>query len=163
MLGNDTRRDILQMLSERPCYVSQLSQELKIGQKAVIEHLELMRQVGILDTKLKKVEKGRPRKYYGITRELVLEIRIGHDSFNILKITPRIDKSTLDKLPRLKDITQRIENASKLGGWAREEELNRIMEELNAERDVLTEGKKVVEFLLNQIKQETKREVLDIF
>ncbi len=43
MLGNETRRGILQMLSERPYYVTEISQELDIGQKAIIEHLSLMR------------------------------------------------------------------------------------------------------------------------
>ena len=130
MLGNETRREILQLLSERPCYVSQLSQELKVGQKAIIEHLELMRRVGILNTEFRKIEKGRPRKYYGISKEVILEIKIGQDSFNIASLSPELDVKVLDNLPRLKRITRRLEGVSGLMGEEKIQELENLHQEL---------------------------------
>lgn len=161
MLGNETRREILQLLSERPCYVSQLSQELNIGQKAIIEHLELMRRIGILDTKFRKIEKGRPRKYYGITKEVLLEIKIGHDSFNIATLSPSLDKELLKTLPKLKQITEKLEAISEIKGEEKIRALENIYEELLSERENLDEAKKIIEYLLGQIKAELRREMLE--
>ncbi|MFH1773765.1 MAG: ArsR family transcriptional regulator [Methanobacteriota archaeon] len=158
MLGSETRREILQLLSEKPCYITQLSQELNIGQKAIIEHLELMREVGILETKFRKIEKGRPRKYYGISKELILEIKIGHDFFGIETLTPRIDENILDALPNLKQITKEIDKISELDEKEKIEELERIYEELLGEQRRITEARKVVAYLLGQIRNEIKSE-----
>jgi ArsR family transcriptional regulator len=158
MLGSETRREILQLLSEKPCYITQLSQELNIGQKAIIEHLELMREVGILETKFRKIEKGRPRKYYGISKELILEIKIGHDFFGIETLTPRIDEDILDALPNLKQITKEIDKISELDEKEKIEELERIYSELLGEQRRITEARKVVAYLLGQIRNEIKSE-----
>ncbi|MDI6655570.1 MAG: ArsR family transcriptional regulator [Candidatus Hydrothermarchaeota archaeon] len=158
MLGSETRREILQLLSEKPCYITQLSQELNIGQKAIIEHLELMREVGILETKFRKIEKGRPRKYYGISKELILEIKIGHDFFGIETLTPRIDEDILDALPNLKQITKELDKISELDEKEKVEELERIYKELLGEQRKITEARKVVAYLLGQIRNEIKSE-----
>ncbi len=159
LLGNETRREILQLLSERPCYVSQLSQELKVGQKAIIEHLELMRRVGILNTEFRKIEKGRPRKYYGISKEVILEIKIGQDSFNIASLSPELDVKVLDNLPRLKRITRRLEGVSGLMGEEKIQELENLHQELMRERENLDEARKIIEYLLRQIKAELRAEM----
>lgn len=163
MLGNETRREILQLLSEKPCYISQLSQELDIGQKAIIEHLELMRQAGMLETEFRKIEKGRPRKYYGISKELILEIKIGHDFFGIETLTPRIDEDILDALPNLKQITEEIDKISELDEEEKVEELEMIYEKLLGEQKRLTEARKVVAYLLNRIRNEIKSEEAKLF
>jgi len=158
MLGSETRREILQLLSEKPCYITQLSQELNIGQKAIIEHLELMRGAGILETKFRKIEKGRPRKYYGISKELILEIKIGHDFFGIETLTPRIDEDTLNALPILKQITEKIDKILELDETEKVEELEKIYRDLLGEQRRITEARKVVAYLLGQIRNEIKSE-----
>ncbi len=41
-------------------FVSEISNELNIGQKAIIEHLRAMENVGILSSSYKKIVRGRP-------------------------------------------------------------------------------------------------------
>lgn len=161
MLGNETRREILQLLSERPCYVSELSQELNIGQKAIIEHLELMRQAGILESRFKKIEKGRPRKYYLISQDLCLEVRIGQDLFNVESLPLTIDEEILDTLPKLKRITERLKGISGLEGEEKIEELRKVYEELEIEKRNITDARKVIEYLLTQIRNEIREEMLE--
>lgn len=158
MLGNETRREILQLLSERPCYVSQVSQELKVGQKAIIEHLELMRRAGILKSTVRKIEKGRPRKYYGITKEVIFEVKIGHESFDITDISPALDQDLLENLPRLKKITEKLERIALLEGDDRINELRGVYNGLLEERENLDTAKRIVGYLLNQIREEVKNE-----
>jgi ArsR family transcriptional regulator len=163
MLGNETRREILQLLSERPCYVSELSQELNIGQKAIIEHLELMRDAGILEARFKKIEKGRPRKYYLINQDLLLEVRIGQDLFKVETLSLSIDDKVLDAFPKLKRITEELDEVQSLQGEEKIHELRRIYDELQYEKKNINEAKKIVEYLLGQIRNTIREEEIDLF
>ncbi|MEE9595070.1 MAG: ArsR family transcriptional regulator [Candidatus Hydrothermarchaeales archaeon] len=165
MLGNETRREILQLLSERPCYVTELSQELDIGHKAIIEHLEGMRRAGIIASQFKKVEKGRPRKYFAITQNLILEIKIGQDHFDIESFVPEIDEEILKSIPNLRNVTRRLEDISRLTGAQRIRELEIAHDELNAEHRNLSEAKKVVEYLLGEVRTQLRKpsEIAQLF
>jgi ArsR family transcriptional regulator len=158
MLGNETRREILHLLSEKPCYVTELSQELEIGHKAIIEHLEGMQRAGIIEAKFKKIEKGRPRKYFTITQDLILEIRIGQDQFDIERLVPEIDEDILSSIPKLRNITLRLEDISRLTGAQRIRELEVAYDELEAELKNINEAKKVVEYLLGEIRNRLREE-----
>lgn len=63
VMGCKTRRDIINLLREESMFVSEISNELNIGQKAIIEHLRAMEEIGILNSSYKKIVRGRPRKY----------------------------------------------------------------------------------------------------
>lgn len=76
VMGCKTRRDILQFLRDEPRFVSQISRELEVGQKAIIEHLRAMEEAGLLNSSFQKIERGRPRKYYGISRDIEFQIFI---------------------------------------------------------------------------------------
>ena len=156
MLGNETRRGILQMLSERPYYVTELSQELDIGQKAIIEHLSLMRGAGIIESKFEKIKKGRPRKYYLISKDVMLEVWIGTDTFNAKTSSISIDEEILDSLPKLKKITERLDELS--GGEDNIAELREIYEELENEKENISQAKKIIECLQGRIRSELKRD-----
>lgn len=76
VMGCKTRREILDFLKDEPRFVSQISRELDVGQKAIIEHLRAMEEVGLLNSSFRKIERGRPRKYYGISRDVDFQIFI---------------------------------------------------------------------------------------
>ena len=46
VMGCKTRRNILDLIKDEPRFVSQISRELEIGQKAIIEHLRAMENTG---------------------------------------------------------------------------------------------------------------------
>jgi len=161
MLGNETRREILQMLSERPYYVSELSQELDIGQKAIIEHLSLMRGAGIIKSKFEKIKKGRPRKYYIISKDVMLEVWIGTDTFNAKTSSISIDKDILDSLPKLKKITERLDELSGPRGSDNIAELRKIYKELENEKENISQAKRIIECIQGRIRSELKRDRLE--
>ncbi|MEE8402441.1 MAG: ArsR family transcriptional regulator [Candidatus Hydrothermarchaeaceae archaeon] len=161
MLGNETRREILQMLSERPCYVTELSQELDIGQKAIIEHLSLMHGAGIIESKFEKIKKGRPRKYFIISKDVMLEVWIGTDTFNVKTSSISIDEEILDSLPGLKKITQRLEELSGLDSSESIAELREIYRELEDEKENISQAKQIIECLQGRIRGELKRDRLE--
>lgn len=75
-LGNNTRRRILFLLAERPCFVTEISEQLSIGRKAIIEHLSLMEHSGLIFSTEKRLTQGRPRKYFEIKKEIFFNIGI---------------------------------------------------------------------------------------
>ena len=159
MLGNETRREILHLLSERPCYVSELSSTLNIGQKAVIEHLELMRHAGILETRFEKIEKGRPRKYYHISEDILIEVKISPHHFYIETLLPEVNEDVLAAFPKLESIVQRFDESSRQRGWERVERLRELYHELMEEHEKINEAKRVVEYLQREIREEIQKEV----
>jgi ArsR family transcriptional regulator len=48
-----------------------------VGQKAIIEHLRAMEELGLLSSSFQKIERGRPRKYYDISQDIQIQIFIG--------------------------------------------------------------------------------------
>jgi len=89
VMGCKTRRDILNLLTEEPRFVSEISKELEIGQKAIIEHLKAMEELGLLKSSFQKIERGRPRKYYDISQKIEIQITIDG---NIIKMDIRGDE-----------------------------------------------------------------------
>ncbi len=82
ILGNESRRRILALLSKKPCYVSEISYSLKMAPKAVIEHLEKLEKAGII----RSFEEGR-RRYYCINKSVRIEITIAPHMFETSVIT----------------------------------------------------------------------------
>ncbi|HID42503.1 MAG TPA: metalloregulator ArsR/SmtB family transcription factor [Archaeoglobaceae archaeon] len=99
MLGNESRRRILNLLSKKPCYVSEISYSLKMAPKVVLDHLDKLEKLGIVSS----YEEGR-RRYYSINRNLRVEI----------SITPhRFIASTVSETPEL-EIDEFIKNMENL-------------------------------------------------
>ncbi|WP_290899304.1 metalloregulator ArsR/SmtB family transcription factor [Ferroglobus sp.] len=71
LLANESRRRIIELLSRKPCYVSEISYSLRMAPKVVLEHLEKLEKAGIV----KSFEEGR-RRYYYIEKPLSLSITI---------------------------------------------------------------------------------------
>ncbi len=112
VMGCKTRRDIIDLLREEPRFVSEISQELQIGQKAIIEHLRVMEEVGILESSYKKVVRGRPRKYYDMPNDVNVQITITKNSFNVnitddIRNTPQLPSG--DEWSKLLEIEKRID------------------------------------------------------
>ena len=83
VMGCKTRRDILDLLRDEPRFVSQISRELEIGQKAIIEHLRAMEEAGLLSSNFQKIERGRPRKYYDISHDVQFQIFISQGTIRV--------------------------------------------------------------------------------
>jgi len=72
VLGNRNRRAILTLLSQRPCYVSEIAELLDVGPKAVIDHLRMLEETGLVRN---YVDEER-RKNYQISDNIRLEVRL---------------------------------------------------------------------------------------
>lgn len=107
VMGCKTRRDILDLLRDEPRFVSQISRELEVGQKAIIEHLRAMEDAGLLSSSFKKIERGRPRKYYDISHNIEFQIFI---SQGIIRV--KVPGHEFQELQRLEERSRMGEEVS---------------------------------------------------
>lgn len=123
VMGCKTRRDILILLTEEPRFVSEISKELEIGQKAIIEHLKAMEELGLLKSSFQKIERGRPRKYYDISQKVEIQICIdrdtikmdvkGDDFSKLQEIEARFSLGHEDVIEDLEELIDRYDKAKK--------------------------------------------------
>jgi ArsR family transcriptional regulator len=72
ILGNRNRRRIIELLRQKPCFVTEISDRLMLSPKAVIEHLQLMEREEILSFRLDE----RRRKYYFLANDISVIVNL---------------------------------------------------------------------------------------
>jgi ArsR family transcriptional regulator len=145
VMGCKTRRDILNLLKDEPRFVSQISRELAVGQKAIIEHLRAMEESGLLSSSFQKIERGRPRKYYDISQNIEFQIFISQGTIRV-------------KLPghQFQEL-QRLEERARMG-----EEVTSELENLIESYDKAMEHAKNLLKQLNERKRALKKRSLNL-
>lgn len=88
IVGNETRRKILFLLSEEPHYILQLSRELNVTQPAILKHLGILEKTGLVESFKGKSKRGADRKYYKIRDNINLQIVIGPEEFKVIRQLP---------------------------------------------------------------------------
>ena len=94
ILGNRNRRRIIELLRQKPCFVTEISDTLTLSPKAVIDHLQMMEREAILSSQTDE----RRRKYYFLTNDILIdvslkEVRILHEESHGEAADERLQKS----------------------------------------------------------------------
>ena len=132
LLSNSTRRRILRLLSERPRYLLELSNELGISKQAVLKHLRYMESRGILE---KVVDRSTipPRKYYRLKEEVPdIFILVGD------KVVSECIHEE-EEVPSIPEIMRRLE---KLADLSSEDEIDEVIKELGILMRYLIRGRR---------------------
>jgi ArsR family transcriptional regulator len=72
ILGNRNRRRIIELLRQKPCFVTEISETLMLSPKAVIDHLQMMEHEAILSCQIDD----RRRKYYYLENDILIDINL---------------------------------------------------------------------------------------
>ncbi len=98
-LAEPTRREILDMIRERPRYVGELVEALDISQPGVSKHLRVLRDVGLVE-----VRKDAQRRWYELRPQPLAEVDDWLDAYRDLleERYSRID-DILDELKEKND------------------------------------------------------------
>jgi predicted transcriptional regulator len=84
VLGNETRRRILNLISHEPMYFNQLAKEIRTGQQAILRHVKILEDSGLIESYAEKSDLGAPdRKYYRVNSSFNLSISVSNDNFTI--------------------------------------------------------------------------------
>ncbi|RQD81629.1 MAG: ArsR family transcriptional regulator [Methanocalculus sp. MSAO_Arc2] len=115
ILGNRNRRRIIELLRQKPCFVTEISNRLFLSPKAVIEHLNMMERESIISF----FTDDRRRKYYFLQTEFDLIVTVKNtkgkqriaslpsadlrliESLSMLRRMARARESLLDTLENL--------------------------------------------------------------
>ncbi len=82
ILGNRNRRRIIELLRQKPCFVTEISDTLVLSPKAVIDHLQMMEREEILSCQVDD----RRRKYYYLANDILIDI--SRKQVHELPVTP---------------------------------------------------------------------------
>ena len=118
ILGNENRRNILTLLSYRPCYVTEISEELGVAPKAIIDHLKILESAGLVES----YHDEQGRKYFEIANNVRIEVSISPLMFEVnvsrvevgaeeqkaLKERYAVDDETAMALRQMSDELQRL-------------------------------------------------------
>jgi ArsR family transcriptional regulator len=72
ILGNRNRRRIIELLRQKPCFVTEISDTLTLSPKAVIDHLQMMEREAILSSQIDE----RRRKYYFLANDILIDVSL---------------------------------------------------------------------------------------
>lgn len=72
ILGNRNRRRIIELLRQKPCFVTEISETLMLSPKAVIDHLQMMEREAILSCEMDD----RRRKYYYLAHDILIDVSL---------------------------------------------------------------------------------------
>jgi ArsR family transcriptional regulator len=109
IVGNETRRKILTILSEEPRYISEISKKLEVTQPAILKHLSILEKAGLIENFWRKSPVGAARKYYRICDSVGVEIAINPKGFRVNKRPQRLSCSNyLEKERTIKQLTDEI-------------------------------------------------------
>ncbi|QXO96119.1 ArsR family transcriptional regulator [Methanospirillum purgamenti] len=131
ILGNRNRRRIIELLREKPCFVTEISERLMISPKAVIDHLQMLEDARILAFRSDE----RRRKYYYLEHDISIQVHLDVQSHDLVPVILSGEQRLLISLQKLRQmIKERDEIAQKL------EEMEREIDHQISE--VLHEGKR---------------------
>jgi Predicted transcriptional regulators len=125
LLGNTNRRRILRLLAQRPYYVTEISDALGVGPKAVIDHLEKLEAAGLVESRTDD----RRRKYFSIARHVRLEVTVSPYEFGAKSAYPRRSRPEtarehlsieIDATEKRRDVHELIQTLSELEDLDRE-------------------------------------------
>lgn len=101
VLGNETRRKILQLLAEEPRYLLELADQLNVSQQAILKHLVLLEKLRFVTSYRAESDLAAPpRKYYQLARSLYLRVGMTSDTFGLkVEEVPLEQQSAVQRLP----------------------------------------------------------------
>jgi len=93
ILGNRNRRRIIELLRQKPCFVTEISDTLMLSPKAVIDHLQMMERETILACQIDE----RRRKYYFLVNDILIDV-----SLKEIRTVSAVDAQDDEESERLK-------------------------------------------------------------
>jgi ArsR family transcriptional regulator len=76
----------LNLISPEPMYFNQLAKEIRTGQQAILRHVKILEDSGLIESYSEKSDLSAPdRKYYRVNSSFHLSISVSNDNFTITR------------------------------------------------------------------------------
>lgn len=140
VLGNETRRRILELLAKEPKYLLQLSKELNVSQQAILKHINILMRAGLIRAYEEKAGSlGPSRKYYELVRPISMMVNVfkGYSEVKIYDINGEVPEN-------IKGLIESIENA--------------IERDVRGMETLISEVKRLIQEIDNELREIRERE-----
>ena len=110
IVGNEARRKILRLLVLEPHYVSQLSKLLNKSQPAILKHMKILEERGIVVRKVEQASestKGPERHFFSINKSFTIMYSLS--PHNVRENVWNTDTDTLTEDSSLEAVKQKVE------------------------------------------------------
>jgi ArsR family transcriptional regulator len=112
ILGNRNRRRIIELIRDKPCFVTEISERLMISPKAVIDHLQILEEASILSFR----HDDKRRKYYYLAHDINIQVHLNRQQQGLVPLVLNEDQKFIISLLKLwrmissrQEITLRLE------------------------------------------------------
>jgi len=156
VLGNDTRRRILQLLADEPRYFIQLSKDLGVSQQAVLKHLEMLERHGFVSSYESESEFAAPkRKYFQLDKSCMLAVGITRDAVEfVFRDIPLKELEDVSEDKELKAVAKEVSQMEKEVDIAKKlNSSDKLLKEINERLTNLTKK----EIALLRLKQQVTK------
>jgi predicted transcriptional regulator len=160
VLGNDTRRRILQLLADEPRYFIQLSKDLGVSQQAVLKHLDMLERHGFISSYESESEFAAPkRKYFQLDKSCMLAIGITRDAVEfVFRDIPLQEFESAGEDRELRTVAKEVSQIEKESDIARKlNSSDKLLKEINERLTQLTK----TEIALLRLKQQVTKTAHD--
>ncbi|MHA1918070.1 MAG: helix-turn-helix domain-containing protein [Candidatus Ranarchaeia archaeon] len=157
VIGSSTRARILQLIAERPFYLSEIARTLNIGQQAIIRHMRKLEESGIVDSYKEEARQSRiPRSYYTISKNTNIIVRLTKNGLTIEEIKIKKPKNIIlevDKIfPEISKFNKEYEKISEIKDPLKQlKELRKLEEEIKKYRNFMKIGRSIIDSQLNEL------------
>jgi len=151
LLENPTRRRILQLLSVERLYPLQLSREIDVTQQAVVKHLRILEQHGLVKSHDEPSSRGPNRRVYTPSREVSLHIDVGPSTYN-QKAETDFDISSLSEQNRR--VLDAVAESRHMDSKARMDLLSRVSEDLRKSINDVEDERRSLMALVGELNRE---------
>lgn len=159
VLENPIRREILSKLAKETHYPLQLSKELNVSQQAIMKHLKILEEEGLVRCYEEKSTIGPPRKCYTPTKQLSLRIDLGPNTFSV-DIRQIQDEMIYKEYQELED---KYVKASEIKDQSRKlQKYSDLLSKINTEIESLEEKRDQLLSLKQHILKETYSIIADV-
>jgi len=145
---------ILQALSE-PKYWSQLIEELNMHRWVLKKYIDKLLQCGLIESFIKPVERGPPRRYFQISRNLALLLEVSPEGVHIHQFTyPRVRKNhdIIKRYPSIKKIVEEVEKINQISNpFMRNELTQQLKRQIEKELSTLSAAINLLKNVLKQL------------
>jgi predicted transcriptional regulator len=139
VIENPARRKILEALSREPHYPLQLSKELNMSQQAVMKHLKVLEDYGLVKSEAAESDLGGPmRKMYYPAVNFTIVVDVGPNIFNAEMVTREhlVRAAKRKNGPEQEEVDEKVKELREHMA-----EIDRQLYELQERREALIEEK----------------------
>ena len=153
LLENPTRRRILELLSREGHYPLQLSKEMSVTQQAVVKHLNILEEHGLVNSETEPSNRGPSRRVYYSTRSISLHVDVSPSTFKEQAHSSSEHDAILD-LPKHKHMMDAINSSRKMDLSQRANLLDRVSKDIEKSLKDTEDERKSLIHLTNLVNQE---------